>query len=675
MNEINQIAEYLFSDLIKKGNYPYQKEIINTVRFLTGDLPASRQGNKEGHDPLAGEGLNQINQEKKTVSGFFETAAKEAAKEFAEMLRDNPHAGKTAVQLSEALKKDSGRSEYKDKLVLKLFHPEAYFSQDSREKGVETLRERRNIRITELNKNPVLNPAEELIFTSNFILTVPVSEEMLEKASLSEDLKKEIKLIMKDKQDFWFDHPVPIGIPDENNELIYGLKHLAETLDYEKTRGTCPEDSRLTVIISVSVTHDRLKNILHRYMDEGLKKASDFNDLDIYIFTENDTESLINRILIPAAEKKGLKEDVSLKEVFGVDGEYGRHYSFLKAIAPLWQIIADRRKIGTFKIDLDQVFPENELAGETGKSAFEHFMSPLWGAAGKDWKGRNIKLGMIAGSLVNEKDIHKSIFEPDVPYPDRTPDGEERIFFKQYPMALSTEAEMNLKKYMDSETCQMRYHVTGGTNGILNSALRKYRPFTPSFIGRAEDQGYILSVLFSSRNSDFLRYLHQPGLKMRHDKEAFISDAIKSAKTGTYIGDLVRIMAFSAYSDIVEGNIDQVKDETDPFTGSFISRIPAALVLFKLLLHIYDELKKDIPAKEKEIYLEKLISSAAERLGQAFNFFKDRERLKNQFEKEKAGWDLYYNTIEFIEKEINEKSEFADFLKSDSEKIFKRCRL
>ena len=36
MNEINQIAEYLFSDLIKKGNYPYQKEIINTVRFLTG---------------------------------------------------------------------------------------------------------------------------------------------------------------------------------------------------------------------------------------------------------------------------------------------------------------------------------------------------------------------------------------------------------------------------------------------------------------------------------------------------------------------------------------------------------------------------------------------------------------------------------------------------------------
>ena len=141
---------------------------------------------------------------------------------------------------------------------------------------------------------------------------------------------------MSDKQDFWFDHPVPVGIPDENNELIYGLKNLSETLKFEKQRGTCPEDSRLTVIISVSITHERLKNILHKYMKEALKKASDFKDLDIYIFTENNTDCIINRLLIPAAEKKGFKDSESLKEVFGVDGKYGRHYSFLKAVAPLW---------------------------------------------------------------------------------------------------------------------------------------------------------------------------------------------------------------------------------------------------------------------------------------------------------------------------------------------------
>ena len=302
-------------------------------------------------------------------------------------------------------------------------------------------------------------------------------------------------------------------------------------------------------------------------------------------------------------------------------------------------------------------------------------MTPMWGASGSDWKGRKVELGMIAGSLVNEKDIGTSLFKPDVPYPERLPDGEERVFFKQYPMALSTEAEMDLREYSSPGICQMRYHVTGGTNGILLESLRRHRPFTPTFIGRAEDQGYILSVLFSRRNSSLLRYLHQPGLKMRHDKEAFISDAIKTAETGTYIGDLVRILAFSAYSDIVGGNIDMVKEETDPFTGSFISRIPSALVLFRLLLHVSDELKKDKPAAEKHACLEKLIFSASERLSAAFDFFKNRTELASVYEREKEGWELYYDILDSVETELVKRSSFADSLKKEADKIFERCRL
>ncbi len=302
-------------------------------------------------------------------------------------------------------------------------------------------------------------------------------------------------------------------------------------------------------------------------------------------------------------------------------------------------------------------------------------MTPMWGAEGIDWKGRKIELGMIAGSLVNEKDIGKSLFETDVPYPERKPDGEEKVFFKQYPMALSTEAEMDVREYSREDLCQMRYHVTGGTNGILIKDLRKYRPFTPTFIGRAEDQGYILSVLFKSSHPEYLRYLHQPGLKMRHDKEAFISDAIKSAKTGTYIGDLVRILAFSSYSDIVEGDFDSIKEETDPFTGSFISRIPVSLVLFKLLMHISDELKKDKPEEEKKAYLENLVNSAAERLTSALKLFRNREKLAARYEAEKKGWDLYYDILDSIEKEISDRSVFAETLKADARKIFTCCRL
>ncbi len=88
-----------------------------------------------------------------------------------------------------------------------------------------------------------------------------------------------------------------------------------------------------------------------------------------------------------------------------MDGAYGRHYTFLKAVTALWQVLVDPDVRGTFKIDLDQVFPQAELVAETGASAFEHLETPLWGALGVDPDGRELELGMIAGALVNERDI------------------------------------------------------------------------------------------------------------------------------------------------------------------------------------------------------------------------------------------------------------------------------
>ena len=50
-----------------------------------------------------------------------------------------------------------------------------------------------------------------------------------------------------------------------------------------------------------------------------------------------------------------------------------------------------------------------ELIEQTGASAFEHFQTPLWGATGQDAEGQPIELGMIAGALVNQRDIHKGV--------------------------------------------------------------------------------------------------------------------------------------------------------------------------------------------------------------------------------------------------------------------------
>ena len=132
---------------------------------------------------------------------------------------------------------------------------------------------------------------------------------------------------------------------------------------------------------------------------------------------------------------------------------------------------------------------------------------------------------MMAGALVNEKDISASLFTPDVTYPTPPFKGEDTIFCSRIPQALSTLSEM-MTRYdsgdIDGEnSCISRIHVTGGTNGILIEALRRYRPFTPVFIGRAEDQAYLLSALFSKDSGPLLRYFHNDGLFMRHDKHAF----------------------------------------------------------------------------------------------------------------------------------------------------------
>ena len=68
----------------------------------------------------------------------------------------------------------------------------------------------------------------------------------------------------------------------------------------------------------------------------------------------------------------------------------------------------------TFKIDLDQVFPQEALIAETGYSALENFTTALWGAEGVAADGRVLELGMIAGALVNERDIHRGLATPGI---------------------------------------------------------------------------------------------------------------------------------------------------------------------------------------------------------------------------------------------------------------------
>ena len=463
-----------------------------------------------------------------------------------------------------------------------------------------------------------------------------------------------------------------MGVEIEKNEAIYGLVGLNEAINFEKERGTLKHDDKINCLLSVSVTHDGLTSVAKEYLEGELKKVKDIDNLNIYVITEADASQIIEELLMPAAQHFNLTPSEALSEIFGVDGEYGRHYSLLKAIAALWQVLVDAETKATFKFDLDQIFPQSELVAQSGLSAFEHFKTPLWGARGVDSQGDEVELGMIAGALVNQSDIDKSLFTPDVTFPTKAPRGSQLVFYSALPQALSTQAEMMLR-YEGAEFdgvghCIQRIHVTGGTNGIMIESLRKHRPFTPTFIGRAEDQAYILSVLFDDKSS--LRYVHKDGLIMRHDKHAFAQESIDAAHLGKMIGDYIRILYFSYYAKSLPWDDAKIKDAIDPFTGSFVSHLPFTVVALRMALEAATFFEKE-DSSEGDAFLKLGI----QRVDETIALLSDDDYLSQCFQDEKRGWDDYYDILDAIEKGLGEREEFALSLESKARTLIQNFKI
>ena len=556
--------------------------------------------------------------------------------------------------------------------IWSVFYPEAVGISSNRSAATERLRKKRTVTINRLNPTPITDPAREMIFTANVLLTLPSNPASSVTLNRNQSLRQKISKISEEPQRYWYDHPIHIGVKPENNELLYGLNGLAEALRFERKRGTIPSDSNVTCLLSVSVTHPGLHAIARPYIEDVVAATPVLNDIDLFVFTEDDTEQIVAEVLVPATGHfLDQQVRVSDLEMIGVDGEYGRHYSFLKAVTAFWNVFTHPHAKATFKIDLDQVFPQETLVEQTGASAFEHFMSPLWGARGTDSSGRPIEMGMIAGALVNEKDIRKSLFTPDVPFPERALTPDEFIFFSPLPQALSTEAEM-MSRYHTTHldgmnTCIQRVHVTGGTNGILIDSLRRHRPFTPSFIGRAEDQAYLLSALHHTGEN--LAYVHKDGLIMRHDKEAFAQEAIASAEIGRTVGDYLRILYFSSYADVLPIGRSEIKDTFDPFTGSFISKLPLTVAILRFSLKAADLFREQKSDKGLE-----LVKTGSQRISDALKFTLGKDNpLKKQFDKERHGWNLYYNILDAVEQGIQNQDPFALQLQQKAQRILDQC--
>lgn len=557
-----------------------------------------------------------------------------------------------------------------------VFFPEAVGIRDRRDERVRSLREARRIRITSPNPFPLVRPENEVLFTANALLTIPSEGELPRPGVLSNRLMQKLEPVLQEHQVYWYDHPIPIGVTPENNEILYGLRGLDEALAFEKERGILSANARAVCLLSVSVTHRGLQTLAREYIQEEIRRTGGFQHLRVFAFTEADTQRLAEEVLAPAAARYlGAPHPASaFPEIFGVDGEYGRHYSFLKAVAALWHVLVDPAVRATFKIDLDQVFPQEALVAETGFSALERLKTPLWGALGEDDQGRPVELGLLAGALVNEEDIHKGLFTPDVPFPDRPLSPDELIFFSALPQALSTRAEM-MTRYgsngLDGRTtCIQRVHVTGGTTGALVKTLRRHRPFTPSFVGRAEDQAFILNNLFGPAPRP--AYLHQPGLIMRHDKASFAAEAVRASRISKIIGDDLRILIFSAYARVLTPDPpDPLKHILDPFTGGFVSRIPKTVVHLRSAFRAAALFQRGSPEDGSQMVLE-----AGKRISKALDFVEgDPSELKQTYLRERKGWDTYYDVLSALERRLTQGGGAASKLRGLARRIVRECAL
>ncbi len=574
--------------------------------------------------------------------------------------RDDGFMGNLVQAVS--LVKEADMYDRKDVLekVWKVFFPEGTLILRDYEGQIEALREKRTITISRLNEQPIRNPASEILITSNVLLTVPLRDDDKVFMSLPEQLGNKLKTVMEQGQRYWYDHPIPVGISPQKNELVYGLKELDAAIAFEKDRGVISPQDKVDCVLSVSVTHEGLQELAKPLAVEMLKTLKGLQHLNVYIWSESETEKLLDWIIIPSMKKfLGSIDAKILKHTIGINGEYGRHYSFLKAIGALWQVLIHPPLKGTFKIDLDQVFPQMELVRSTRLSAFEHFKTPLWGAHGVDRNGKKVELGMIAGALVNESDIGKSLFTPDVTYPKFGPKGDEWIFLSSLPQALSTQAEMMARydnpKLDGIHRCIQRIHVTGGTCGILIDSLRRHRPFTPSFVGRAEDQAYLLSVLFKDSAQGLLRYLHKDGLIMRHDKERLADEAIRNAETGKLVGDLIRILVFTHYAKVLPWQMDLTKAAVDPFTGCFISKLPVTVAGLRFALKL--AMLFDDRVEQQAVEFMEL---GVKRLSDIFKKVDDNNGpLERLFRDEQNAWKIYYDVLDCLEAGLRQNDSFC----------------
>jgi hypothetical protein len=161
---------------------------------------------------------------------------------------------------------------------------------------------------------------------------------------------------------------------------------------------------------------------------------------------------------------------------------------------------------------------------------------------------------------------------------------------------------------------------------------------------------------------------------MRHDKEAFASEAIKAASLGKIIGDYIRILMFTFYARSLPWDLGDIKGIIDPFTGCFVSRIPFTVVYLRLALRA--ALFFSNGDKESDQQGFEFLQLGIKRIHETVKELnREPNPLKERFERERKGWDLYYEILDRLEEGIERADPFAVDLKQKAMALVDDCKV
>jgi|GEM_PF-914295 len=508
-------------------------------------------------------------------------------------------------------------------------------------------------RLTNLRANPDPFKPTEVVLQLNALYTVP-EESAADSPDLPEQFKGQVEELRKNPGEKVadYDHPVPLYEEDDRHELVSCLQEMEGDIAFEKEQGVLPEDYRVPVLLSVSVTHAGIDKPAGRWI-EWLLKEKHYHHLQVLVLTEERIRGIKDALFTagPAAKAAGPTEAAGFSagtsraagpaagaagaedplDVYSVFGKYGRHFNALKYT----QLILEKTHNITagFKLDTDEGMRSRDLYEATGSTWFQTLCHPYWGGEAEDADGIAVELAVNEGEYMNSTDIDKLGFSkamraPDVTIPN-TWTGPNMFFQKSFAHGRMTA----LYNTVDSVEEGISHPVVkGGGYGISNHGLRSALPFTFSWVGRAEDQQFYFSGL-----SYGIRAIFNPDLRIAHYKSSVSGAEQKTAAT-RFIGDMYRLVVFQRLAGILD-----VKHQIDPMPGVFAGELARAQAAFAALLKACEFVIHGNEPAARYIVEEGIgeLLDLEDRI--------DRGEVDSEFRRERAQWDLFVKHVDGAE--------------------------